>query len=224
MFKVFSHRRSGTHFLLETLDLNFNKKVVWWNSKSHAFFNNQRIPKDSIYLVRDGRDVMVSAYHYWRVGGEPRSEIHGTMKRYPTSFSQFLRGKLNTEFIPEVWLPYVQDPIGYWVRHTEWENHIYTVHYEDLVADPEKVMVEISFAFGVPLKKPPIKYMPERITELVGIFPRKGVVGEWKSHFSDNDLIFFLKKAGQRMKELGYTNLFKDRAQMQRILEKELMK
>jgi hypothetical protein len=120
-------------------------------------------------------------------------------------------------------MPYVEDPIGYWVRHTEWVNHLYTVHYENLVVDPEKVMVEISYALGVPMKKPPIKYMPERITELVGIFPRKGIVGDWKTHFSDDDLAFFLKKAGKRMKELGYTDFFKNRSQLANILTKELM-
>ena len=220
-FKVFSHQRSGTHLLLETLDLNFKDAVNRWGSKSHTpwkgGFNGQ-----SIYLVRDCRDVLVSCYYYWKKGGSPRTEIHGTMKWHPITFSEFIRGKLKLDYLPEGWIDYAQDPINFWIKHVEWADKMCTVKYEDLVTDPEKVMTEISYYFGVPLNDPPLVKLPKKVEKLVGIYPRKGIAGDWKNHFSDEDLLYFWIKIGTAMEKFGYPAVFKDLEQLHKVLEKVL--
>jgi len=41
----------------------------------------------------------------------------------------------------------------------------------------------------------------------VGYKPRKGIIGDWKNHFSQEDLDYLLDRVGNKMKEFNYTDV-----------------
>jgi len=202
---IFGHRRSGNHFLAELLIRNFGIQFNQNKHKSHSLvFDVSTIPNNSLYLVRDGRDVLVSCYYWWK-------STKGAGPAYQDkTFSDYLHGLSVDELLyydlnyhdVELWL----DPIMYWVKHvTGWLNFIdeldiLLVKYEDLKLDLGRVMNEIESKLRLNKLKP--NYIG--VGSLVGHAPRKGIIGDWKNHFNDADLNLFFDKAGEVMERLGY--------------------
>ena len=110
LLKVYSHPRSGTHFLEAFLAQNFHKnkdlsivKITWghWSNKKikedgnpygqlfgHHFFPTQNnFKKPGIYIIRDGRAV---AYSIWKTQNFLHKDIDGKIP-----FSDFLRTPLD---------------------------------------------------------------------------------------------------------------------------------
>lgn len=211
---IISHRRSGTHFLWESLRLNFklsmrygsNNELIYF--KSHTPFSESALGgfsknRTCIYLIRDARDTLVSSYYYWKAGREPQIGVNDLFQEL--SFSQYLRGgaveagkKLYGEDfkLPELF----SDPIRHWMSYTEWSNKVFTVRFEDLKSDYEKCIVDIGNYIGRKVAGGKVKYLDK----LVGQVPRKGEVGDWKNHFSKEDLDHFWSIAGDKMLKLGY--------------------
>lgn len=155
-----------------------------------------------IYMVRDGRDAVVSYYYHTT----QRGNFQGT-------FSEFLR-----------W----QTPFGTWADHVKgWlgphpSQDIMVVKYEELKSSPVKVLKRMMDFIGV-------KANPERLRAAVewssfnkmkkiekekGLphpgaenqeFVRKGQVGGWEEEFSESDLEFFLNTGAREMLDrMGY--------------------
>ncbi len=210
-YRLISHRRSGTHFLWETMRRNLGvgtseDQCLWDIPKSHETYSSKALARfersQAIYVIRDGRDVMVANYHYWRRGGESRMGVARSIREI--GFSQFLQGRTGLDAVPEKHRKFAgaffTNPARYWAEHTRWADHLYTVRFEDLIADPVACLAGIAAHLGLAFD--PGEFEPVR--KLVGHLPRKGLRGDWRSHFSDNDLEHFWSVAGKRMKELGY--------------------
>ena len=198
---VFGHRRSGNHLLIEYLNQIFNESGI----KRHEFNENEIYEKklDKIYIVRDGRDVLVSCYNWWKNSGE--SHVCGIDKDFKNvSFSQYLRGVDVPSYRPhppgnvsafEVAQGMFSDPIGYWNNHViqgVFEYDMPFVTFESLVNDPVSVLNWMSQKFNLKFVNP-----PHKIHKLVGHHPRKGITGEWKNYFSDEDLRLFRSKTAK---------------------------
>jgi hypothetical protein len=172
--------------------------------------------KPIVYLVRDGRDVMVSYYFFkntyfgannlpffkkllFQIGELLNINPKGEPK-YP-EFSAFLRQYTDK-----------------WVAHTStWLQRKPTavVRYEDLKTTPEATLTQLFTQLN-------LQVAPEIIEQALFIFNfqqlsqrqegeedrksffRKGIVGDWQNHFSEQDLNFFRQKAADVMKQLGY--------------------
>jgi hypothetical protein len=201
--------RSGTEWLIGLLELNFHGELGkprkrYVSKAGHSFVHSKAarfnpLGFNNIYIVRDGRDVITACYHYWLNKGTPRYKVSDTIKKHNISFSQFLRGETPTNEIKGR-IEHVSDPVCHWVDHTQWVYYAHTVRYEDLKEKLHETLLEISEEFNKPLVYPE----PKKLDKLVGVKPRKGVVGDWKNHFSEADLEYFWQKAGHRMLELGY--------------------
>lgn len=190
MVNVISHRRSGTHFLMEILRMSYGKEV----RKVHNEESRGKAGEE-VYLLRDGRDVMVSCFFWWKESGE--SKVSGIAPGFKgVSFSYFLRGKVSFKFKlarggvapSEVEAGIISDPVGFWVNHTLAYAHLPMVRYEDLVKGE---FSELKRIFGERRVRTPGR--------LVGHSPRKGKAGDWKNYFSKSDLEFF----NERVKEAG---------------------
>lgn len=201
-FLIIGHRRSGNHFLWHLLKSNFGTDIF---SPSKKFqFTYHRPLKDSnpealmkskncIYLVRDCRDTLVSSWYYWRAGKESGYGVKEIFEKL--TFSQYLHGN-----IPEKGSLF-SDPIKHWLDYIEWTNILFTVKFEDLKMNLEKTIKDISDYFKLPL----IVNEVRTVDNLVGHATRKGIIGDWKNHFTDEDLDYFWKRAGKSMEQLGYT-------------------
>jgi hypothetical protein len=173
---------------------------------------------DVVYVYRDGRDVLVSLYYYMRHYDPGMREV---------SFSDFIRMKSQFDTIPDS--EHRMNRVEYWKSHVEgWlkQSAISRVSYEDLHANYEVVVKTLATGLGretaVDIKPVDLRsrYPPGKLHRLAlgmartirgrssgtssAILPRKGVIGEWRRHFSHQDVSFFNSIAGDLLQELGY--------------------
>jgi len=162
-----------------------------------------------IYVVRNGKDVAVSFYHF-----------HKSHFRYTKPFSKFFDNFLHGWVVWGSWFYHVS---GWW-KHRNDPNVLF-LRYEDMVGDleanvrriiafldlkvPEERMPQIlersGFAF---MKQHEAKF--DYATELMldrgmtpSTFIRKGKVGDWQDYFSDEELARFDAKFERSLGKLG---------------------
>ena len=165
-----------------------------------------------VYVHRDGRDVMVSLYHYMRSFSEVVRE---------QSFSQFLRSNSDLDGVKTT----MSRP-AYWAHHAQtWlgNPNLLSVSYTDLESDYDNVLRKTADFLQVRLHRslktidlPGVSARPSMLGRVMwklgvrqqrlssAVQPRRGSSGDWRSYFDMNDLSFFWAEAGQIMQELGY--------------------
>jgi len=223
--KIVAHRRSGNHLLWENLHINYNLEDAAGEDGDQ--FKYHRPFKDAlkgftdkytcVLLVRDPRDVLVSNWFYWINGGEQKAKVDKLLAN--KTFSEYLRGidpKELDKFQPErdemdMYLikEHIKDPIGHWMDYIKWQPEVKSViRYEDLISDPEKIIVGFGKQFNLKQTKDKIKTVKKDYNNiLVGYKGRKGIVGDWKNYFSQEDLDFVLGRAYDIMQEYDYTDV-----------------
>jgi hypothetical protein len=192
----------------------------------HQQFAEQRLPcggrlirtheryrpayRKAIYVVRDGRDVVVSMY--WHV-----KRTAGMVADFSDYLATYLRGTLTGA--------------GAWQEHVDgWldspanaAGNVLMVRYEDMKANAAEELRRAADFLGVRVTAEKIvdavdagslDSMKSREKESSGIVHReagetipvvrKGVVGDWQNYFSPNDLIMFNRVARSAMSRLGY--------------------
>lgn len=160
--------------------------------------------KKVIYLVRDGRDVIVSYYHFLRATRDPK-----------VSWDDFLAD--SSENIP----------FGSWKQHvTAWRENpfdadILWIKYEDLKLDPTKELTRVCSFIGVERSEEFLRQLCEQATfekmrdrvEESGMdhpmpeefrFFRKGQVGSHIDELPKNILKAFSNENFDELKVLGY--------------------
>lgn len=222
----------------EYLELPFprNRMPVLRKSMFHShYLPKWRIPRNKkiLYLVRDGRDVMVSLYYHQLIWNE-KNKLNPkdvTYHRKQTGFEDFddVKGNL-PEFIRYT---FTEEPsklqhftyMGNWESfNRKWihemekgKGNIYLLRYEDLLTDTyatiEKMLMEF---FEIPevsasrLQEVVHKYSFENQAkrkqgeEKKNSFLRKGISGDWKNYFNDQAKEAFKAHAGEVLIKLGY--------------------
>lgn len=199
---IYSVRRSGNHFLMETIRANFGVKF----DKDHRFVNSLDDFDLAIYMVRDIRDVLVSNYYWWKKTGESWAlGVRKQFENYNISMPEFIRGTkvkpLNTDKADGSSVKdYFQDPVEFWAKHIySAKGKIPIVRFEDLKLNGEKTIRNIANWLGYDL--------PEEIKEikhLVGFNPRKGLIGDWVNYLTEGDNQYIKSKVGSVMREFNY--------------------
>ncbi len=173
--------------------------------KSHSAFNP--FYRKVIYLVRDPRDVMVS--YYWflkRLGG------------FNGNLSDFIHSSF---FGISAWCRHVQS----WVEKTPASVSIDFVRYEDIKANPEKVLTRLYKLLGYTIPEDILEQSisassfenMKKLEEFYNYggdmrftnfkFMRKGKAGGYKFELSKKDITLINKTASQWMAVFRYTFL-----------------
>jgi hypothetical protein len=172
-------------------------------AKETFFIKTHDLPCDdspSIYLVRDGRDVMVSYTHYqinWVKKRGLKGKLHEMLGR--NRFEKVFRRTLQHQGTSEDWSHHVQS----WLKHSS--KPPYLVRYEDLVKDPDACISRLRDAFGIKSSHP--AEQPPSFEELNRQWPqffRKGRQGSWKDEMTPELEALFWERHGQTMTDLGY--------------------
>jgi hypothetical protein len=157
-----------------------------------------------VYLLRDGRDVLVSYYHHFR-------KFDG----FEGEFSDFLRSnKRRTE-----WAEHVEG----WIFENPLSRPFCLIRYEDMLRDPVVEVKKIARFCGLKSTDEQIRRATEQasfdnmrqVEETKGMpyykpknaemrFIRQGKSGGWKDVFSEDDKAFFKQCFGATLIKAGY--------------------
>ncbi|WP_412559614.1 sulfotransferase domain-containing protein [Winogradskyella sp. MIT101101] len=210
-FPVFGRAIYHSHYQPKYF-IDKNKKIVW--------------------LVRDGRDIMVSSYFHYLVWNNKNKKNPKLVNYYRdklqfknyedinsnlSTFIEFLftdqPSKLKFFNYPGDWATYNKK----WLNVSKSKDNVYIIRYEDMLLNTELEMTKLVDHFFKKdnvcknhLKDIVHKFSFENQTkrkpgtEDKSSFLRKGISGDWKNYFDDEAKVVFKKYAGQTLIDLGY--------------------
>lgn len=161
-----------------------------------------------IIMVRDFRDMCVSlAFHRQRATGT-----------WETAFASEDKKGLDNQFLEKALTNYEkhQDFKKYKDYSIQRPNQVIIVKFEDLKSDPYDTLKKVLFFLGVDVSQSCIKTCIERNTfeklsggrnpgeEDPNSFFRKGIVGDWRNYFSQENIEIFKKIAGRTLIAADY--------------------
>ncbi|MEZ4670948.1 MAG: sulfotransferase domain-containing protein [Anaerolineae bacterium] len=195
--------------LLQELSIDLNFKQSYTRYRTPCFFKSHNLPlpeyRRVVYLLRDGRDAMVSYFHHIKAtnGIEDLDELdvlrNGTYLTY---------GK---------W----QDHVEQWLENP-YQSDMLMIKYRDLMNDPIATLNKFCAFAGVERDTDFIEQAVARTsfsvmqnTEKVAgwapkdypkdkHFVRRGKVGSYKDEMSPEVLKEFLLQAGDTLRKVGY--------------------
>lgn len=154
-----------------------------------------------LHMIRDGRDVMVSAWFH-----HLRNDREGTLKEFP-EFAAFLEAKT------ELWSVDVERALAFGARAPGRYREVrYEGLHRDLTAELRPLLSYLGVADGEALIegcrasgafKALSKGRDPGETDPTSHF-RKGIVGDWSNHFDQRAKAVFEQRAGELLRGLGY--------------------
>ena len=157
-----------------------------------------------VHIIRDGRDAAVSAAHHARNFGRAKDPRQDDNLFEPAQIR-----KLAADWNARVGRTARDGPRLFGDRYAE-------VRYEDLLADPEGEMARLLGFLGAAADERSVGRCVgaasfERLSkgrtrgeEEPSSFFRKGVAGDWRDAFTEEDRRVFKEEAGELLIELGY--------------------
>jgi len=186
------------------------KRPYYKRYSTPMYFKSHDLPqpkfKRVVYLIRDGRDVMVSYFHHFKTMEEGKE----------TDFLKVVKGKKGFPAACK------------WHRHVEtwlsnpYEAQMLIVKYEDLKTNPVNELQRFCEFAGVKRDDAFLKLMAEKASfekmrqkeALNGMglltwpkekaFVRRGAIGSYKDEMPPEILEVFLRDAGETLRKLGY--------------------
>ena len=172
--------------------------------KSHSWYRTDI--RRAVYLVRDGRDVLVSLYHY-----------HITRENKTISFPEFYSDYVNGKYGQlwhenvESWLTRGKELLG---------EDLLVIPFEELKVNTYQILTQTAEFLGLPAGKPEVDLAMEAsdisrmrkiemqrrgpVDNINASFYRGGKTGEWKDLFTPEIREGFYRIAGNALNLAGY--------------------
>lgn len=200
--KVYSHPRSGTHFLEAFLAKNFYKNndlcldtIKWghWSNRKikqdgnpygklfghHFFPTPKNFNGPGIYIIRDGRAV---AYSIWKTSNFLHKDIANTI-----SFSAFLETPLDWIGSPSKKSEPKYTVLEHWSMHCiSWlefaknNKDLLVIFYEDLIDEPYQVYLQIK-RFNFKWRRKLKSNQLDKVKKPTGLLPNAATKSSWKT-------------------------------------------
>lgn len=195
-----SHRNEDISIINDNTSIfnNLSRQII----KTHAPYCTQY--NKSIYLIRDGRDVLTSYYHWINARKESHVKlielIQGNMASglWGTHVLGWLEGPCNKKLI----LKY-EDFLKDTVRQLE-----LVFSFLDLPSDKERIIKAIelaSFKKMQNMERNDGLFDGHQESSKKSLFVRSGSAGDWKSLFTKSDIDLFWTYHGRAMEAAGYS-------------------
>ena len=219
-------KSGGTWFsqlLSECLDLPFPRNSTPARFKScvlsgHHLFSPRF--KNVVVVIRDGRDIVVSAYYYMLFKNEVNQQFGVDHYRKYLRYDDYddIGGNL-PKFIEQLFDTHVKQTFHFsWPQFIDSWLHrdVPIVRYEDLLTDAVAELERVTKSLtGTAVDKDKAaaivdKYSFKKISgrkqgeENKKSFVRKGIAGDWKNHFSRQAREVFDHYAGEQLIKAGY--------------------
>jgi hypothetical protein len=174
------------------------------------YFKSHHLPRPeyrkAIYLLRDGRDVMVSYLHHLTA-----------IKGESILLSDLVENKIKLPFGP--WHVHVES----WMQNP-YDANIMTIRYENLINQPLNELHRFCEFLGIEredslltqvIEKSSFASLQKKENEIQNFgettrwpgtknFFRRGKIGSYKDEMSPEILNMFMEKAGQTLRKYGY--------------------
>ncbi len=221
-------RAAGDMILERDADLA-GKRIVGDKSPSslihgQAVVDLHKIYPDAtlIYIIRDGRDVLISERFRNFVEGSKYLNnadlrILEELKKDQSPFTDGRRSIFSEEFIGRAaqgWVNNIAETVA--EGKNRFGDKFLVLRYEDLLSNPFLEMGKLWQGLGVPTdpfleeevrkelaSNPDEKWQAEKNDAIASFLP-KGKAGNWKNMFTAHDQALFKKLAGQTLMEWGY--------------------
>jgi len=195
-----------------------NRLPVLTDSIMHGHYFKTHGMRNVLIVWRDGRDVLVSQYYHWLFENEKGNSRLVEMCRGDLGFNDYNDIETNLPKFAE----YVfrrKKPLGYsWSDFVnQWINQNVTfVKYEDMRTNPVAELVRITKELaGIELEDGRANQIVENYSfekqsgrsvgdQQTNKFLRKGIVGDWKNHYTEESRAVFKHYAGGELVALGY--------------------
>ena len=197
----YKYQENSCFYFCSEKKISDNNPVIIKSHADYHLFRKQFPLKKCIYIMRDGRDVMLSYYFY------KKSFVHGD------GYSTSVTGKYNIknvhsnkeiEFDDMEFSDFLRKNLDSWINHVfYWKknNNIYYLSYEELHYNFEQQMENICDYLALPIKKN-INYVKDVFSnknEKIfkknnGDFYRKGIIGDWENYFSSVHLDYYYQR------------------------------
>lgn len=211
--------------LSDTLHLPFprNQFMNMRRGIQHSHYPGPINDKKTILLVRDGRDIMVSAYYHFVIGHDTSPSYFNALWRRRLGVADPL--DIHQHLATFIRLFFQSYKVG--GRHLDWARYIESfdlhdpyllmVRYEDLLVDAASELRKMLLWLGYDTSNlSKVASVVERYAfenqagrqaghEDVQRFLRKGIAGDWKNKFSTEAHAVFMELAGQQLAKLGYS-------------------
>ena len=220
--------RSGTTWFSEMLAnyLNLPRPrhyvlPIGFASVIHTHVDSGSNLNDCFYVIRDGRDCLVSLYFY--VLKKLKDDRYAARNRFKRLFGPDFDPDDLDRYLPRFIEDQFLRPLGskeHWGQHTiRWHQksfsngNIVTTRYEDLLNSVHKEFVRVlmekyqtvdEISVQAVLERHSFEQMKRRRPDHHGTFLRKGKAGDWSNYFNLECAQIFDHYAGETLIELGY--------------------
>lgn len=178
-----------------------------------------------IFLYRDLRDQVTSLHLFHKYRKHPKEQYSITLQKrhkllkYLTDNDSLTLHIKGTKPGDAVHIPSVKESsetIKKWIEHKSQNSNIHLVKYEELQHNTYETMCEILSFLNIDIDSKSLEKSIENSsfkkmskgrdagTEDTTSHQRKGIIGDWKNHFTDQHKKIFKSEVGEFLIEAGY--------------------
>jgi hypothetical protein len=211
--RVFCHRKSGASYVIRSVLANFycnDFDKCHWNYQ-RAMDKAMQASEMTLYVVRDGRDVLIDMYNYLKEQPGTKGLFTGSK----STFRHYLMGYIEpdndlfdktAETKNPLYRDMFTDPVQYWVGHVEGYiectvDKLYFVNYDMMLIDGASMLMHLGEYFNLE----PRNKLIEPLEDLIVYKPLLKDCGQWRSVFGEKDMDFFWSRAEETMVKLKYS-------------------
>lgn len=224
---VTEHPKSGgtwfSQLLAKALDIPFprNKRPKFESCLMHGHIMYHPNFNKVVAVIRDGRDVIVSAYYHLLFNNDRNSAERVERYRKQLEFTDYEDIDSN---LP-AFIKFMFEEYSKGITHFNWKEfvnahtdnpNIHVVKYEDLlISTIPSVKSTIKFLGRPPVSEEKLSRIEKEFSfknqskrkpgeENKKSFLRKGIAGDWKNKFNEEACQAFDRYAGEELVKLGY--------------------